>query len=356
MLQGMANWEELVELYTDYLIVVNGQATATGLSAVLDNEISHDKFTRMLSSGEFNSRYLWKKVKKSVPQVESEQGCLIIDDTIVEKPWTDENEIVCWHYDHSKGRNVKGFNIINLLYHSNDISIPVGFEVVKKPIVFVDKKGKRKRGSEVTKNELMRYLIQRAIQNQIFFSYVLMDSWFASKENFEFITKHKKHFIAAVKGNRLFAGSLEDKLKGRFERVDELGLRDKESVRGYLRGYDKEVVLTCRVFTNKDGSTGRVYLVCSDVSLSSDHIAAIYQKRWKVEEYHRSLKSNAAVAKSPTKRVSTQISHLVMSMIAVFKLECLKIKHHLNHFALRAKVLIKANFTAMTELRKLCCA
>ena len=45
-----------------------------------------------------------------------------------------------------------------------------------------------------------------------------------------------------------------------------------------------------------------------------------------------------------------------MSMIAVFKLECLKIKHHLNHFALRDKVLIKANFAAMTELEKLRCA
>jgi len=44
----MANRKEVVDLYTDYLIVVNGQATATGLSDVLDNEISHDKFTRML--------------------------------------------------------------------------------------------------------------------------------------------------------------------------------------------------------------------------------------------------------------------------------------------------------------------
>ena len=82
----------------------------------------------------------------------------------------------------------------------------------------------------------------------------------------------------------------------------------------------------------------------------------IYQRRWKVEEYHKSLKTNATLGKSPTKRETTQISHLVMSMIAVFKLECLKIKHHLNHFALRAKVLIKANFAAMTELDKLKCA
>lgn len=35
-------------------------------------------------------------------------------------------------------------------------------------------------------------------------------------------------------------------------------------------------------------------------------VAAIYEKRWKVEEFHKSLKSNAAVAKSPTRMVITQ--------------------------------------------------
>ena len=87
----------------------------------------------------------------------------------------------------------------NLFYHSNGISIPVGFEVVKKTIEFIDENGKRKCCSEVTENEIARDLIKGAIQRQIPFTYVLMDSWFASKENFEFITKHNKHFIAVIK-------------------------------------------------------------------------------------------------------------------------------------------------------------
>ena len=36
-----------------------------------------------------------------------------------------------------------------------------------------------------------------------------------------------------------------------------------------------------------------------------------------------------------------------------FKLECLKIKHRLNHFALRAKLLIRATQIAYAELAKL---
>jgi hypothetical protein len=36
-----------------------------------------------------------------VREIESEEGVLILDDSIEEKPYTDENEQICWHYDHS---------------------------------------------------------------------------------------------------------------------------------------------------------------------------------------------------------------------------------------------------------------
>src|SRR3954452_15230906 len=59
-----------------------------------------------------------------------EPAVLIIDDTIEEKPYTDESELICWHYDHSKGRNIKGINLLSTLYQVGDVSIPVAFELV----------------------------------------------------------------------------------------------------------------------------------------------------------------------------------------------------------------------------------
>jgi hypothetical protein len=47
-------------------------------------------------------------------------------------------------------------------------------------------------------------------------------------------------------------------------------------------------------------------------------VAAIYQKRWKVEAFHKSLQSNAALAKSPTRTVTTQRNHVFVSIYAVF--------------------------------------
>lgn len=257
-------------------------------------------------------------------------------------------------FDHCKGRSVKGINLLNALYHSKEVSIPVAFEVVRKPVQFCDIATRRlKRASVVTKNEQMRGMIKACMANQLKFRYVLMDSWFAAQDNFEFIVKKKKHFIAALKGNRLVALSEEDKKKGRFVRVSLLELTDRQAVRGWLKGFDHEVLLVRRVFTNKDGSTGLLNLVCSDLACDGEHIATIYQKRWKVEEFHKSLKSNAALAKSPTRTVTTQNNHVFMSIYAVFKLECLKIKHKTNHFALRAKLFIKATQQAYAQLQVL---
>jgi hypothetical protein len=261
---------------------------------------------------------------------------------------------MCWHYDHCQGRTVKGINLLNALYDSGDVSIPVAFEVIRKPIQFSEIATRKvKRASMVTKNELMRQRVGQCIQNQLKFLYILMDCWFAAKENVEFILKKNKHFVAALKNNRLVALSLDDKKQGRFIKVSELALSDKQAVRGWLKGFDEEVLLVRRVFTNKDGSTATLNLVCSDLSCDGEQVATLYQKRWKVEEFHKSLKSNAGLAKSPTRTATTQNNPIFMSIYAVFKLECLKIKHKTNHFALRAKFFIRATQQAYAELQNL---
>jgi len=319
---------------------------------MVDGDVSHDRVTRFLSEREYTSRDLWRQVKSTVRQIEREDGVLIFDDTLQEKAWTDENEVMCWHFDHCSGRSVRGINLLNALYYSGDVSIPVAFELVRKPLQFCDVKTRQvKRASEVTKNELMRSMIATCVNNALKFRTVLMDSWFASVENFEFIVKKKKHFIAALKDNRLVALSAADKKQGRFVRIDTLELSDQQVVRGWLKGYANEVLLVRQVFTNKDGSTGLLNLVCSDLTCNGDMIATIYQKRWKVEVFHKSLKSNAALAKSPTRRITTQNNHVFMAIYAVFKLECLKLKHKTNHFALRAKLFIKATRQAYAELQ-----
>ena len=283
---------QILDLYSDYLLSSFGQTTATGLSRLLEGEVSHDQVTRMLTSPKITSKEWWKLIKPQVRQIEQEDGVMIIDDSIVEKPYTDENEIICRHYDHAKGETVKGINFMTALYYAQEVALPVGFELVSKRETYIDEKtGKEKRKSQVTKNERYRQMLQVACQNQIPFGYVLNDLWFASAENMRFVKLDlNKEFIMALKRNRKVAFSADDKAYGRYQRIDQLDLPEDTTLTIYLEGVPFPLQLVRQVFTNEDDSTGVRYLVTSDLTLTADQICTIYQKRWKVEEYHRSLK------------------------------------------------------------------
>lgn len=130
--------DKTLDIYTDYLICQNGYATATGLSDLLCGSIGHDKFTRFLNGKVLGSTDLWEYIKPKIRKHEKQYGgVLILDDSIEEKPYTDENEIMCWHYSHSKGKHVKGVNILSCLIRYDDVSFPIGCEIVHKYIVFL---------------------------------------------------------------------------------------------------------------------------------------------------------------------------------------------------------------------------
>jgi hypothetical protein len=345
----------LFDLYTDYLISSFGATTATRLSELVEGQVSHDQVTRMLAGTKRGSADLWQRVKPQVRKMEREEGVMIIDDSIEEKPYTDENDIVCWHYDHSKDRTVKGINFMTALYHSGGMSLPVGFTLIAKTEQYVDKKdGKTKGRSPVTKNDYARQMLQQAVDNQIPFKYVLNDVWFASAENRVFIKQTlKKDFIMPLKTNRKVALSLENKGQGKYVRVDTLVFENNRPKQVYLEGAPFPLLLVKQVFTNEDGSTGVLYLVTSDTTLTFDDITTIYQKRWNVERYHQSLKQNASLAKSPTQTVTTQTNHFFAALCAFVKLEVLSTSTKLNHFALKTKLYVAALQSAFDQLRQL---
>lgn len=347
--------KSLLDLYADYLIRSFGPTTATGLSRLLQSDISHDRITRFLSGQTLTSAHLWQMVKPLVRQVQNSDAVLILDDSIEEKPYTDENELVCWHYNHSKESLVKGINFLTTLYQSGDVSLPVAFALVTKPVTVMDKKtGKPKRKSEITKNEHYRAMLKACADNQIPFGFVLNDVWFSAAENMNFIKLElKKDFVMPLKSNRKVALSLEAKRHKLYQAVETLCLEPDAVQEVHLAGVRFPLLLVQQVFTNKEGSQGILYLVTSDVTLSYEQVTTLYQKRWKVEEYHKSLKQNASLCKSPTRRVVTQRNHFFCCLCAFVKLESLKMQSCLNHFALKSKLYVSALQSAFGHLQKL---
>ena len=321
----------------------------------MEGNISHDQVTRMLSSPKMTSKEWWQLIKPSVRQIQQENGVVIIDDSIVEKPYTDENEIICWHYDHAKGKTVKGINFLTALYYAQEIALPVTFELVSKTETYLDEKtGKEKRKSKKTKNEWYREMLQTTCQNQIPFRYVLNDLWFASAENMRFVKMDiAKEFIMALKSNRKVALSAADKANGVSQRIDHLDVPEGTTLIIHLERVPFPLHLIRQVFTNEDGSTGVRYLVTSDLTLNTDQIITIYQTRWKVEEYHRSLKQNVSVAKSPTRTETTQTNHFVAALWSFVKIEFLKVRTKKNHYQLKSQLYLSALQQAFRELQKL---
>src|SRR5215207_1665264 len=347
--------QELFDLYTDYLISAFGPTTATGLARVLDGQVSHDQVTRLLASEPKNSADLWRLVKPLVRAIERPDATLSIDDSIGEKPSTDENDIVCWHWSHSFERHVKGIEFLTAFYTVGEVSLPIAFDLVEKTEPYVDvKTGKPKRRSPVSKNQRYRMLLRVAVHNQVPFQYVLNDVWFASADNMKYVKRDfKKEFIMPLKSNRKVALSEEDKRRGQYVAVSSLSLPADTTRHIWLEDVPFAVLLLKQVFTNDDGSTGVRYLVTSDLTLNFDQITKLFHKRWGIEVYHKSLKQNASLEKSPTRTETTQRNHLFASLCAYVKLERMKLSTGIGHFALKSKLYLSAVKSAYAELVKL---
>ena len=59
-------------------------------------------------------------------------------------------------------------------------------------------------------------MLLNCVNNKIKFKYALGDVWFFSKENMEYVLENNKHFIFAVKKNRLVVLTKKRKIKRQF--------------------------------------------------------------------------------------------------------------------------------------------
>ena len=198
----------------------------------------------------------------------------------------------------------------------------------------------------------MREIFKISLKN-IDFNYVLADSWFCCRETLKLIHESNKKFIFGIKSNRIVYKTISDKEKGNEMKLSELDLEEGHIVPVFLNSLDFQVRVMKKVFTNENGHQGTLYLVTNDAHLNAMKLYNTYQKRWAIEEYHKSLKHNVSIGQSPTKIVRTQSNHIFASIYAYANLETLKLKTNMNHFALKRKIYIQSLKAARKEIEKL---
>ena len=330
--------DNLDEKYVDFLLTTNKQASGKAFSRVFDNKISHDQITRLLNNTDtFSSAKLWQVVKPLCEELAYKDNVLIFDDTLIEKPDTKENEIVMYHFDHVKGRSVKGICMVTALYHAGLMNIPVCVDVVKK-------------SKDRTKQQMFRDLLCQCQVNNLEFKHVLADKWYASTENMCFITEDcRKDFIFPLKTNRRV------KLAGdsSYYAIADLELEAGKVYVAELKGYKNPVCLAHYEVKDDHDNPSGLYLATSDAGLQWDSLLTCYQKRWQVELFHRSVKQNAAIGKAPLHAVKALMSHCYASLRGYIKLELLRIRHSLPHDSIKELIRYIANKNAYAALQNL---
>ncbi|RCR65431.1 IS701 family transposase [Larkinella punicea] len=344
----------IFDLYSDYLLVNQGQTTATGLSALVEGKLSHDAITRSLHQLTYGSAQLWQVVKPFVQQIADPNAVLTLDDTVEHKPYMDQNPLIRFHYDHCQRVALKGINQLTALYTGQTSSLPVAYALIEKDLLITDNKtGKTKWISRVSKQERFRQLIRQSLSNNLIFKYILADCWFSSADNFTYIAGLEQQFIMPLKNNRKVALSQADQQQGRYQPIESLGIEEHQCLAVWVTDVDFPLLLTKQVFKDGDREQGILYLVTNDLTADPVSIQTQYARRWKVEEFHKSIKSNTGYSRSPAHTVRSQSNHLFLSMLAFVKLEALRLATSKNHFALKSLLTMNAMKLAMRDLNSL---
>lgn len=66
-------------------------------------------------------------------------------------------------------------------------------------------------------------------------------------------------------------------------------MQDGGTKKVWFKGIAFVVLLIKTVFTMEDGSTGVLYLASKDIEQNA-YLYQFYHKRWRIEEYHKSIK------------------------------------------------------------------
>jgi len=183
-------------LYIKAVAIFTIEGTCSALAEMLGN-VSHDRLTRVLT-GNWSGQKLLETAFRLLFAVVG--GYLIIDDTVIPKPHSKAIEGMSWVYDSSKKKTVWGYSVVILIWTDGQIRIPITFRLW------------RKGGSSkfTLALELLSYARNRL---KIKPSFVLFDSWYASKKLLKRIRDYGWYFVTQLKKNRLLNGQQVKKYK-----------------------------------------------------------------------------------------------------------------------------------------------
>jgi putative transposase len=174
-------------IYFMALLYFTNITTCAALADAFDS-VSHDQLTRMLN-GSWSGHTLLHLALRLLFTVA--EGYLIIDDTVVEKPYARRLGEAVWVWSSKHNKVVFGVSVVLLVWTDGQSRIPVAFRVWKQG-------GASKYALAL---ELLSYVRNRLKCKPQF---VLFDSWYPSKAVLKRIRDYGWYFVCQLKKTRHF--------------------------------------------------------------------------------------------------------------------------------------------------------
>lgn len=207
-----------IESYIAHLLSSPDGNSCVKAGAVL--EVSHDQVTRLLNNESYTGADLFAK---AAPALVLGGGTLHVDDSLMDKPYSDlqANELVAYQWSGKHHKTVRGICLVALLY--TDISghsLPVNFRLYNP-------------NDDVSKHQLLQQMILEVIQWGLRPARFTADSWYASLENLKFLRNQEISFQVGLKSNRTVSTQ-----PGAYEQVGDIEHVPDDGLVTHLKGFD----------------------------------------------------------------------------------------------------------------------
>jgi hypothetical protein len=270
------------------------------------NTPSHDCFTRLLQKQPSDSEPLWAEVKKLISP---KKGYLIVDDTVLDKPYSKKIGFVRYQWSGKHHRTVKGIGLITLVWTDGNIVTPIDFRIYN-----IEEDNK-------TKNDHFRDMLDKAEERGFKPEYVMFDIWYASVKNLKAIRKKQWRFLTRLKSNRLINLDNTKNIP-----LDVVEIPYQGTVVN-LKEYGSIKVFRV-VSKNEDAQYWATNVLDMDEQKRED----IGNRSWKIEEYHRGIKQFCGVEKCQARKKESQRKHIMLSLRAFLRLEVQRIRNGISWF------------------------
>jgi len=287
------------EDYINFIIATPRDITATEAERVQPESKdapAHDAFTRLLQRLEPDAETLWEEAKT---QIDLKSGILVLDDSTLEKPYSEFNALVYRHWSGKQKAVVNGINLITLLWTDGARCVPVDYRVFDK-----DRDGK-------TKNDHFAEMLLEAFERGFNPQFVCFDSWYASVENLKLCRSLGWHFLTRLKSNRQIRVS-----GGSLQAVSGVGLTGGDGTICWLKGFGEIKVF--RVRATDDASE---YWATSLRAMTETERETQAKAAWRIEMYHRALKQQCLIERAQCRRLRPVLNHIGLCIRAFVRIE-----------------------------------